>query len=65
MKHIIKELGLKGLTRKQVVIVIYFTLSFMLLAISDESPVWLIILVVANFSNAVRLVRRFPWNCTN
>jgi hypothetical protein len=40
--------------------VLYFVLSFCTLCIDDDSPLWVIALVVANFGNAVRLIRKIP-----
>jgi hypothetical protein len=60
MKEIITELlkPFKGLTWKQKVIVLYFSLSFCLLCVGDETPLWIIILIVLNFANAARLVKK-------
>ena len=38
----------------------YFCISFCMLCIGDESPLWVIALVVANFGNAARLIRKVP-----
>lgn len=60
MKEILKEIMLPGLTLKHKVIVFYFTLSLCSLSISDESPLWAVALVVVNFINAARLVKKVP-----
>jgi predicted metal-binding membrane protein len=41
---------------------VYFCISFCMLCIGDENPLWVIALVIANFGNAVRLVREVPLN---
>ncbi|GHV71234.1 hypothetical protein FACS189420_5570 [Bacteroidia bacterium] len=51
---------LKGLTWKQKAIVLYFALSLCLLCIGDDSPIWAILLVVLNFANAARLLKKVP-----
>jgi hypothetical protein len=38
----------------------YFCISFCLLCIGDESPLWAIALVVLNLWNAVRLINKVP-----
>lgn len=60
MKQLIKELSLSGLTLKQKAIVWYFAISFCLLASTAEAPFWFLFLEVANFANAVRLIKRVP-----
>ncbi len=60
MKEFIDEFTMPWLTLKQRLIVWYFALSFCLLCIGDESPIWAIFLVVLNFANAARLVRKVP-----
>jgi hypothetical protein len=60
MKKIFKEILMPWLTWKQRLIVLYFCLSFCTLCIGDDSPIWAIILVVANFANAARLIRKVP-----
>jgi len=60
MKEILKEIWMPWLTWKQRLIVWYFTLSFCSLCIGDESPLWAIILVVLNFANSARLIRKVP-----
>jgi hypothetical protein len=60
-KKIIKELGLQGLTKKQKAIVAYFLVSFLLTGtITDDAPIWVLILLVLNLANAVRLVKKVP-----
>jgi hypothetical protein len=60
MKTLLKEFRFQGLTFKQKAIVLYFVLSICLLCIGDGSPVWAIVLVVLNFANASRLVKKVP-----
>jgi len=38
----------------------YFCISLCSLCISDDSPLWVIALVVINLANAVRLLKRVP-----
>ena len=40
----------------------YFCLSLCFLCITDDSPVWAVVVVVLNFANAARLLRRVPLN---
>lgn len=40
----------------------YFCLSLCLLCITDDSLVWAVVVVVLNFANAARLLRRVPLN---
>lgn len=60
MKQFIKEICLSGLTLKQKLIVWYFTLSLFLVVSTVEAPLWFLILEVANFANAARLVKKVP-----
>jgi hypothetical protein len=62
MKEIIKEIMLpfKGLTKKQKAIVAYFILSLCSLCVSDNTPILIVFLIVLNFANAARLVRKVP-----
>ncbi|MDR1584976.1 MAG: hypothetical protein LBS07_02215 [Prevotellaceae bacterium] len=62
MKEILLELlkPFKGLNLKQKAIVVYFIFSFCLLCVGDETPVWIVALVVLNFANAARLIRKVP-----
>jgi hypothetical protein len=39
---------------------VYFCISFCTLCIGDETPLWAIALVVANFANAARLIKQVP-----
>lgn len=55
-----KTLTMPGLTRKQRLIVLYFALSFCSLCITDETPLWIVILIVLNFANAARLIKNVP-----
>jgi hypothetical protein len=59
MKEVLNHF-LPSLTWKQRFIVFYFVLSLCLLCIGDETPLWIIILVVVNFANAARLVKKVP-----
>ena len=61
MKEFINGFKMPELTWKQKAIVWYFGLSFCLLGISDESPLWLIVAMMLNFANAVRLARKVPF----
>jgi hypothetical protein len=60
MKALWHEFGLKGLTIKQKVIVWYFALSFCSLFVDDETPIWIVLLLVLNFANSARLVKKVP-----
>ena len=66
MKEFVKELGndlrMPSLTMKERVVMWYFIISFCLLFIGDESPVWAVAVVVLNFGNAARLVRKIDFN---
>lgn len=60
MKDMWKELTMPGLTWKHKLIVWYFVLSLCMLCITDDSPIWAILLVVLNFANAARLIKKVP-----
>lgn len=60
MKEIVRELKMKGLTPKQRLIVWYFALSLCSLCVSDETPLLIVVLLILNFANAARLVRKVP-----
>ena len=60
MKKIINEFRLQGLTLKQKAIVFYFCISLCMLCVGDETPLWMIALIVLNFANAARLLRNVP-----
>jgi len=62
MKEIVRELKMKGLTPKQRLIVWYFALSLCSLCVSDETPLLIVVLLILNFANAARLVRKVPMN---
>ena len=68
MKKIINELcgeelkEFRRLSPKERVYMVYFTLSFCSLAISDETPLLIAALVVLNFCNASRLVKKIKFN---
>ena len=49
-----------GLALKHKLIVWYFVLSLCMLCITDDSPIWAILLVVLNFGNAARLIKKVP-----
>jgi len=49
-----------GFTTKQRVIALYLAISFFSLFVSDETPFWIILIIVLNFSNAVRLSKQIP-----
>lgn len=49
-----------SLTTRQKFYVWYFCLSLCFLCVTDDSPVWAIILVVLNFANAARLIKKVP-----
>lgn len=51
-----------SLTARQKVYVWYFCLSFCFLCITDDSPVWAIAVVILNFANAARLIKKVPLN---
>lgn len=51
----------KSLTSKQKVYAGYFLFSFtLLLGTAEGNPLWLVMLVVLNFGNATRLLKRIP-----
>lgn len=60
MKKLLTYFGLQDLTFKQGLIVAYFTISLCLLFIGDETPIWVIMIIVLNFANASRLVQKVP-----
>lgn len=60
MKEIISEITMPWLCWKHKLIVWYFTISFCSLCITDDSPIWAIALVVLNFGNAARLIKKVP-----
>lgn len=49
-----------SLTAKQKFYVWYFCLSLCFLCITDDSPIWAVIVVVLNFANATRLIKKVP-----
>lgn len=51
-----------SLSARQKFYVWYFCLSLCFLCITDDSPVWAVVVVVLNFANAARLLRRVPLN---
>lgn len=51
-----------SLSARQKFYVWYFCLSLCFLCITDDSPLWAIVVVVLNFANAARLLRRVPLN---
>ena len=51
----------RSLTRKEKLYTVYFLLSFTLLVgMADFNPVWVMFLVVLNFGNSARLIKRVP-----
>ena len=60
MKDLIKEFTLPGLTLKQKAIVWYFVLSFCLIGSVVEAPLWALVVLVLNFANSVRLIKKVP-----
>ena len=53
----------KLLTAKQKFYAGYFLFSFtLLLGMAEENPLWLVMLVVLNFGNSARLLKRVPTN---
>lgn len=49
-----------SLTTMQKLYVLYFCLSLCSLCVTDDSPIWAIVLVVLNFANAARLIKKVP-----
>ncbi|MCL1933570.1 MAG: hypothetical protein FWF53_07155 [Candidatus Azobacteroides sp.] len=62
IKEIIKETGLRSLTGKQKAICAYFIVSFCILGslVTEETTMRISILIVLNFANAVRLLKKVP-----
>ena len=58
MKTILKELGLKGLKAKQVFILLYFLASIFSLALSDDTPLWVWLIVTVNLAASGLLVKK-------
>ena len=51
----------RSITRKERLYTVYFLLSFTLLVgMADCNPVWVMFLVVLNFGNSARLIKRVP-----
>ena len=51
----------RSLTGKEKLYTVYFLLSFnLLVGTADCNPVWVMFLVVLNFANSVRLLKRVP-----
>lgn len=51
----------KSLTARQKVYTGYFLFSFtLLLGTAEGNPLWVVMLVVLNFGNSVRLIKRVP-----
>jgi hypothetical protein len=61
MKELLKELGLSGLTLKQKAIAAYFVISICLIGSVAEAPIWVLILLLLNFANAARLIKKVPF----
>lgn len=53
------------ITNKDKLYIAYFALSWALLAINDEAPLWAIALVVLNLWNAARLIKQVPLKAVN
>ena len=51
---------LLSLSHKHRLYMLYFLISFCGLFVADENPLWVIALVVLNFGNAARLIRKVP-----
>ncbi|MDR1459700.1 MAG: hypothetical protein LBI60_05755 [Bacteroidales bacterium] len=49
-----------GMTKKQLLIVLYFIFSLALMSASDETPMSIILILVLNFCNAARVVKKIP-----
>ncbi len=60
MKQILKEVSMPWLTWKQKLIVFYFVISMFFLCVGDDTPLWIIGIIVLNFGNAARLVKNLP-----
>ena len=60
MRELMKEFAMPGLTWKQKAIVWYFVVSLCTLCVTDDSPIWAIVLIVLNFANAARLIKKIP-----
>jgi hypothetical protein len=60
MKEILKELCMPSLTWRQRFIVWYFAISLCMLCVGDETPLWIVLLIVLNFANSARLIRKVP-----
>jgi hypothetical protein len=52
--------ALLGLSLKHKLYCAYFCISFCTLCIGDDSSLWAIVLVVINFINACRLLKKVP-----
>lgn len=57
---IMKDMGLKGTSKKQKLHIVYFIVSFCLIGCMAEAPLWLLFVLVVNFINAVRLFKKIP-----
>lgn len=60
MREILKELMMPWLTFKQKAIVWYFGISFCLIASVVDAPIWVFAILVLNFANAARLIKKIP-----
>ena len=60
MKDFIEGVTMPGLTWKQKATVWYFVVSLCLLGSVAEAPIWFLIVLVLNFANAARLIRKVP-----
>lgn len=52
---------MKKITTRDKAKLVYFLLSMQLLSIHESSPIWAIILILANFGFSVYLMRNFPY----
>ena len=50
----------KSLTLRDKAIIIYFAMSICSLCVSDDTDLFIIVLIIANFANATRLLRTIP-----
>lgn len=52
---------MRNLSIKHKIYIIYFIVSWLPLSINDDTPLWIILLVVLNFGNAARLIKQVPF----
>ena len=58
MKNLFMYDYFKSLTLREKLIVLYFTLSFCTLCVTDETPIIIVLAIAVNFYNAARLLRK-------